>query len=164
MQVSLIKSEPRPLSANVHDAIAGAERILPGRPSPEGLKDPRWQAIIEIANFIESNPEEIWTFILRWGSHKDADLRAAVATCLLEHLLDYYFDRFFPKVERAIKADPLFADMFLMSAQLGQSTEPAKALRFDRLKNEASRLVHKAQRPTGIARKAKRKSKGRPRA
>jgi hypothetical protein len=34
----------------VHDTIAAAEQILPGHPSSDGEKDPRWQAIIEISH------------------------------------------------------------------------------------------------------------------
>jgi hypothetical protein len=29
--------------------------------------------------------------VLKWGSHEDEDVRAAIATCLLEHLLEYHF-------------------------------------------------------------------------
>ena len=37
----------------VHRAIARAERVLPGKPAAEGKRDPRWQAIIRVGEFIE---------------------------------------------------------------------------------------------------------------
>jgi hypothetical protein len=75
----------------VHDAIAAAERILPGDAAPDNAKDPRWQAIIEIGHFVSAEPEAIWPFVLKWGSYEDEDLRTAIATCLLEHLMEFHF-------------------------------------------------------------------------
>ena len=75
----------------VHEAIENAEAILPGVAAPEGQEDPRWQAIIAVAGFIEDEPELVWTFVERWGQYPDEDLRAAIATCLLEHLLEAAF-------------------------------------------------------------------------
>ncbi|MDB5323843.1 MAG: hypothetical protein JWN40_5474 [Phycisphaerales bacterium] len=72
----------------VRRAVARAQSVLPGRPALEGQPDPRWQAIIRVGTFIESHPEPVWEFARRWGKHAQADLRAAVATCLLEHLLE----------------------------------------------------------------------------
>jgi hypothetical protein len=85
----------------VQESIAAAEKILPGQPAPAGENDPRWQAIIEISHFVPQEPNAIWPFVLKWGSHEDADLRAAIATCLLEHLLEHHFDLIFPRVETA---------------------------------------------------------------
>src|SRR5687767_14749965 len=59
----------------VHDAIAAADSLLPGQPAPEGNIDPRWQAIIEVGEFVETEPEPVWSFIVRWGSSSDEDLR-----------------------------------------------------------------------------------------
>jgi hypothetical protein len=78
---------------NAQLAIQEAEAILPGTAAPAGESDPRWQAIIAIGDFAETDPEPIWAFVVRWGNHADEDLRTAVATCLLEHLLEYHFDR-----------------------------------------------------------------------
>jgi hypothetical protein len=73
------------------ETLAAAEQLLPGRPAPEGTEDARWQAIIQVAMFAERELEVIWPFVLKWGSHEDADVRAAIATCLLERLLEYHF-------------------------------------------------------------------------
>ena len=91
----------------VRDAIAKAEAVLPGRMAPDGEIDPRWQAIITVAAFIETEPEAVWPFIKRWGGHPDEDLRSAVATCLLEHLLEHYFDDFIARVEDHARTRPV---------------------------------------------------------
>jgi hypothetical protein len=89
----------------LQDALAAAEQLLPGRSAPDGAEDPRWQAIIEVAMFAEHEPEAIWPFVLKWGSHEDEDVRAAVAICLLEHLLEYHFDSIFPRVESGARSN-----------------------------------------------------------
>src|SRR5438132_6342149 len=96
----------------VKRAITRAERILPGTPAPERTRDPRWHAIIRVGEFIETQPEAVWEFAHRWGKHAQADLRVAVAPCLLEHLLEHHFELLFPRVRRAAIASPRFADTF----------------------------------------------------
>jgi hypothetical protein len=86
---------------SVESAIRDAEWRLPGEAAPEGEKDPRWQAIIEVGEYTETDPEPIWTFVDHWGRSHDADLRTAIATCLLEHLLEHHFDTIFPRVNRS---------------------------------------------------------------
>jgi hypothetical protein len=120
----------------VQEAIAAAERVLPGRATSEGTKDPRWQAVIEIGNFVAEEPEVIWPFVFKWGSHEDEDLRTAVATCLLEHLLEYHFDLLFPRVETAAKSNAWFAETTAMCWKFGEMEEPTRAARFDRLRSE----------------------------
>jgi len=123
----------------VEEAIVAAESILPGHAAPEGAIDPRWQAIIAVADFIEAEPEQVWTFILRWGSSPDADLRMAVATCLLEHLLEYHFDQFISRVEDKADREPLFADTVTHCWKFGLAEEPTRAGRLERLKNRLTR-------------------------
>jgi hypothetical protein len=124
---------------DVWDAIERAEEILPGRAAAEGKSDPRWQAIMKIEDFIEEEPDAIWPFIVRWGSSIDEDLRAAIATCLLEDLLEHHFARFFRRVEDAVRKDPLFAKTFLVCWKLGQATESGNFERFDALRAECQR-------------------------
>jgi len=121
---------------DVWDAIADPERILPGQAAPEGGYDPRWQAIIKIEDFIPEEPDAIWLFILRWGNSTDEDLRTAVATCLLEHLLACHFSRFFPRVEEAVRNNVLFADTFSKCWKLGQAKGDENAKSFDALQAE----------------------------
>jgi hypothetical protein len=119
---------------SVLDAIRAAESLLPGEPVEE-RPDPRWQAIIEISEYVESEPAPIWDFIRRWGSHPREDLRNAIATCLLEHLLEHHFAVYFSQVERAALADPLFADTFQRCWPFGQSEQPDNAERFAALRS-----------------------------
>jgi hypothetical protein len=121
---------------NVSETIAEAEAILPGQAAPEEAVDPRWQAIIKIATFIEPEPDAVWVFILRWGCNADEDLRTAVATVLLEHLLERHFADFFPKVARAVEENVLFEDTFARCSKFGQSNQEGNAELFDRLKKK----------------------------
>jgi hypothetical protein len=118
---------------SVQQKLAAAEKLLPGHAAPDGERDPRWQAIIKVGYHIETDPEAIWPFVLRWGSHDDEDLRTAIATCLLEHLLEYHFDSIFPHVEAAARSNRNFADTVCRCWKLGQAEEPTRARRFDRL-------------------------------
>jgi hypothetical protein len=117
----------------VREAIRKAEAMLPGEPVEQG-EDPRWQAIIAVEEFIESEPEAVWRFIRRWGGHPQEDLRDAVATCLLEHLLEHHFTAYFPQVEELALGDALFGDTFLRCWQFGQSAEADHARRFQALR------------------------------
>jgi hypothetical protein len=117
----------------VHQAIRIAEALLPGEPVERG-EDPRWQAIIVVGNYIESEPEAVWQFIRRWGGYPQEDLRLAVACVLLEHLLEYHFADYFPRVEGLALAEPLFGDMFLVCWSLGQTGLPGNIERFTSLR------------------------------
>src|SRR5580765_1676085 len=59
----------------VEEAIAAPDAILPGVAAPDGETDPRWQAVIAVAEFIETDPEPVWSFALRWGRYSDQDLQ-----------------------------------------------------------------------------------------
>ena len=118
---------------SVQDAIVKAEAVLPGKAAADGEIDERWQAIIAVGEFIETEPESVWAFILRWGSAHDQDLRMAISTCLLEHLLEQHFDSFIGQVEQRVRDDRLFADMVSSCWKFGQSEHPDRAARFDRL-------------------------------
>jgi hypothetical protein len=118
---------------SVQEALATAEQLLPGVPAPDGAKDPRWQAIIRVGDFAEHEPEAIWPFVLKWGSHEDDDVRTAIATCLLEHLLEYHFDLLFPRVEEAARANAWFAKTTAQCWKFGDAKEPTRAARFDAL-------------------------------
>jgi hypothetical protein len=114
-------------------AIAAAEAILPGRAAPDGEVDPRWQAMIAIAEFVADDPDPICAFVLRWGSYADADLQSAVASCLLERLLEFHFERVFPEIEAHARRDRVFADTFSRCWKYGQADEAPHAARFDAL-------------------------------
>jgi hypothetical protein len=123
----------RGAALTAQEAIAAAEQVLPGKQAPEGERDPRWQAIIAVAEFVETDPEALWPFALRWGSHPNADLRMAIATCLLEHLLEHHFDTLITRVETAAMTSPEFAHTVRSCWKLGLTKESNRAARFDRL-------------------------------
>jgi hypothetical protein len=129
-------TERNKVESSVQQAIAEAEKLLPGVPAPDNEPDPRWQAIIEVGEYIETEPHEVWPFILKWGKHPSDDVRMAVATCLLEHLLEYHFDDFFPKVKRICRRSGYFADTFLSCSQFGQAEDPENSKAFKALKRK----------------------------
>ncbi len=118
----------------INEAIREAEKLLPGVPAPDDEQDPRWQAIIKVGEFAKSHPDRVWEFTLCWGSNECADLRAAVATILLEHLLEYHFETTFPRVLRATRRSEFFADTFSLCQKFGLSELPHNAKRIDGLR------------------------------
>ena len=114
----------------VLEAISDANRLLPGQPAADGASDPRWQAIIAVAEHIPTEPEGVWTFVRQWGSYPQDDLRDAIATCVLEHLLEHHFDTMFPRVEAWARSDPAFADTVSRCWAFGQGEVPVNAARF----------------------------------
>ena len=143
-----MSKRPRPnrkTEIGVQRAIARADAILPGRPAPEGKRDPRWQAIIRVGEFMESEPQAVLQFILKWGQHAQWDLRAAIGTCLLEHLLDDQFDELFPPIRQAALKSKQFARTFEMCWWNGEAKLPKNAARIERLKKELRR-VHSPKR------------------
>ena len=127
----------------VNEAIRRAEAVLPGRPAADDQIDPRWQAIIAVGEFIQTEPEAVWRFVERWAKHPNGDLRMAIATCLLEHLLEHHFALLFPRVERQVSRSTRFADTFSHCWKLGQAKTPRNAARFDRLLKQRHKLTHR---------------------
>jgi hypothetical protein len=119
---------------SVRPAINRANAVWAGTPAASGKHDRRrWKAVILVGEYIESDPEEVWQFVRRRGSHRQKDLRDAIACCLLEHLLEYHFELIFPRVEEATKKSKLFADTFTRCWKFGQTKVPKNSRKFDRL-------------------------------
>ena len=74
------------------------------------IEDPpsRWQALIAIAESVESDPDAVWNVISRYGGSHDDDMQAGIACVLLEHLLDEHFEEYFPRVRERALEDTLF--------------------------------------------------------
>jgi hypothetical protein len=121
------------MGMSVQRAIKRAEKILPGVPALDEETDIRWQRIIDVSVYVATDPEPIWSFIERWGSHQDEDLRTAIGLCLLEHLLGHHFDLIFPRVERLAAEDSLFAYTFRTCRKMGQAETSANEARWDEL-------------------------------
>src|SRR6267378_7238627 len=118
---------------NVVECIRKAEKLLPGVPAPDDANDPRWQAIIEVAEFVESEPLQVWEFAKRWGSSDQEDLRLAIATCVLEHLLEHHFELLFPKIEAAVRGNANLMETLRRCSKFGDAAIPANAERLERL-------------------------------
>lgn len=114
-------------------AIADAERALTGAMTYDGDLDPRWQAVIRVAEFIPDNAEQVWEFAAKWGGILDPDLQAAIATCLLEHLLEHHFDFVFPKVAERARRDSIFASTLRLCWKFGQAERPEGSAALDAL-------------------------------
>lgn len=109
------------------------EGIEAGEASAEYLKlarvlvadpdnDCRWQAMSIFGGMVEANPEVVWDVICEHGTSTDEDMREAVATVLLEHLLQYHFDAYFPKLSQRINAgESLLADTLSRCWLFGQA-------------------------------------------
>jgi hypothetical protein len=133
------------MNTTAQTAIERAERILPGEAAPEGEHDARWQAIIDVADHVTDAPEAVWEFIARWGQHSDPDLRMAIATCALEHLLEHHFDAFLPRVAEAAHSNSAFADTVLHCWRFGQAEDPARAARLAELQAQCRRRLDNKQ-------------------
>jgi hypothetical protein len=103
----------------------------------------RWDMAAMLALHVEASPEEVWAIVARWGCSDEPDTRMAMATCVLEHLLEHHFELIFPRVEALALADARFADTFSSCWKFGQNKEVANSARFEAL---LARL-----RPGGVA-------------
>jgi hypothetical protein len=147
-----MSSEPK-----LRRIITRAERLLPGRPAPEGELDDRWQVIIEIGERIDEHPEPIWAFTRKWGKHPQENLRTAVAVLLLEHLLEHHFKLIYPRVCAEVKASKRFADTLRRCWWLGEAALPVNARKLDRLAG-VKRLRRAARKPTACPNKLRKSS------
>jgi hypothetical protein len=120
---------------NVHEAIRRAEKVLPGNPE----SDVRGHRLIDLCDYLESDPDPLWAFIARWGTHENEELRKAIGYYLLEHLLSHHFDRIFPRVEQLVGENSLFVDTFLASRKMGQAEAAENEARWDALAERLSR-------------------------
>jgi hypothetical protein len=128
----------------VNRAIQRAERLLPGRPVAAGKVDPRWRAIIRVGTFIDSHPQEVCRFAIKWAKRaRGHDLAAAIYCCLIEHLLERHFDVIFPLFREAALKNARVADYFYPYSpyfKLGQTEMPKNVARQKRLSRELERV------------------------
>lgn len=115
-----------------------------GRPGPSflGIADllvrdrresVRWAVLVLVGlNYAEENPQAAWPFVARWGSAPSRDLRIGVACCVLEHILQQDFARYFPKARKIVEeGNRRFALTLLYCRKDGDSAEPRNAAAFD---------------------------------
>jgi glutamate N-acetyltransferase/amino-acid N-acetyltransferase len=109
----------------------------------------KWQAASALGNYCESKrgAELIWPLVVKWGSHKNEDTRMAIATCVLEHFLQYHFDTYFEKcVEIIADGNLMFGFTFSMCGKFGQSRYPRNSRRIDKLEEEYYKLRERQER------------------
>jgi hypothetical protein len=94
-----------------------------------------------VGKFVRTEPEALWEFVERWGKHPSEDLRMAIATCLLEHLLEYHFNLLFPRVERLARTSNRFAETLNWCYKFGQAEEKRNSARLDRLLKERGKFI-----------------------
>ena len=114
---------------NVREAIRRADKVLPGSPRSKV----RGQRLIDVSVYVDTDPEPVWAFIARWGTHENKELREVIGYYLLEHLLSHHFDLIFPLVEKLVTENPLFVDTFRASRKMGQAETPENEARWDAL-------------------------------
>ena len=147
---STLRPPTRQVSGNVmsqgktvHDVIAEAERILPGREA-KSANCPRWQVIIAVGEFIESDPIPVCDFALKWARRRGRDLRSAIYCCLTEHLLEHHFDLVLPRMREAARDDARVAEHLIGTwrspFKFGQAEKPANIRRLKRLDSELRRI------------------------
>jgi len=125
---------------DVDRAIRVAETLLPGDGAIVLESDPRWQAILAIRPSIAEEPEAVWTFVSRYGIHKDETLRHAIAGCLLQELLATHFETYFQQAVRLVRESKPFADTFARCVKYGQATGPGNSEAYDDLLKFAQRF------------------------
>jgi len=112
------------------------QEIDKGLASPD--EDTYWQAAIALGEFSETAPETIWPLIEKWGSCPNEDTRVAIATCVLEHVLEANFEPYFSKVEQLVQqGNSAFAETLLGCWQFGEAKLPGNSEQFDKLGEQA---------------------------
>jgi hypothetical protein len=98
-----------------------------------------WTAAVEAGELIASRPDEVWELILDYGSRENADMRQAISSCMLEHLLEHNFERYFGRLEESINSgNKNLGQTFSLCWKFGQSNAESNALRWDRLATSIS--------------------------
>ena len=108
----------------------------------------RWQAAIALGEFVASDPERVCPLVVKHGSRRHADVRMAIATCVLEHLLELHFNTFFSRIENAARSSFWFAATTGSCWQMGQAELPQNASRWRRLMSglRPTRCTHEIKR------------------
>lgn len=101
----------------------------------------RWAAAEAAGELIAESPWDVWRLVLRHGGSANEDVRVAVATCILEHLLEHQFAAFFPLLEAEIRAgNHLLGDTFRRCWKFGDAEEASNAKKWDSLLREVRKL------------------------
>lgn len=106
------------------------------------VESERWSAAEAAGELLASHPGEVWNLVVAHGVSGNEDVRAAVATCMLEHLLEERFDEYFPLLESEIRSGKvLLGDTLRRCWKLGLSELPHNAARWDALVSFARKTL-----------------------
>ena len=99
----------------------------------------RWQSIIVIGESMDDDPDRIWNVVKRYGDSKDEDMRSAIATVLLEHLLEANFNKYLANVKAQVSlGKSRFLDTLLKCSTFGDDSE-AQSKKIDSYIRKATR-------------------------
>jgi hypothetical protein len=91
-----------------------------------------WAAAAELGEYALDCPEKVWPLVIQFGSSSEEEMRQAIATCVLEHVLEYHFDEYFPLIEaEGSKGNLDFVDTLRLCWKFGKSLEPSRAKRWE---------------------------------
>lgn len=94
----------------------------------------RWAAAAQLSEYVADHPDRIWPMVLRLASSQKDDVRQAVATNVLEHILEHHFDKFFPLIEADVqRGNENLRDSLRLCWKFGQSLDRSRSKRWDRL-------------------------------
>ena len=97
----------------------------------------RWAAAAAATEYVYAEPDKIWPLVVRFGSSDELDVRQAIASCVLEHILEHHFETFFPRLEGEIRGgNGNLRDTLKLSWKLGHSESAANSARWDALIQE----------------------------
>jgi hypothetical protein len=100
-----------------------------------GDEKARWDGAELLGDFVDSAPELVWPLVVYFGSSENEDVRAAIATCVLEHLFQFHFEPYFSEAERLVRAgNRNLADTVSTCWAFGETERAENRHRFDALK------------------------------
>jgi hypothetical protein len=113
----------RRMREQIHTGTSPTDFLSLARPLvADSDNDCRWQALIVVGESVEVAPEIVWDVICEFGGSADEDMRAGVATVLLEHLLEHHLDTYLPKLRQRIESgNALLADTLRQCSAFGQA-------------------------------------------
>ncbi len=107
----------------------------------------RWQAAIVVGESIATDPDDVWQVVLEHGDSKDEDLRRAMACVLLEHLLEFDFDKYFSLLQREVAKGRLgLLETLSMCSFFGEVAEDQKKKVAKYMRKATRGLPHKQHR------------------
>ena len=65
----------------------------------------RWQSLIVIGDYIRGSPSKVWDVVCEHSHQADDDMLNALATLLLEHLLEHHFEATYARIEEGVGFD-----------------------------------------------------------